>query len=817
MLDFTQARRLISALTGSSLSPVTFQAFYDPKKEFGPKPSDVFPEWWTASLDDSAEFINYKQSQKCGIYVCVNGTDGNGRDVENITELRALFVDFDGMAEPTWSLAPHIIQKRDDTHGHAFWLIEVDPELTHEQWTIMQKQLSMFYGSDSQVIDPARVIRLPGLQHWKNPNSPQCYQITSDYSASGHRYTFDEVRDAHMLDADKDSILHGWIKAREGSQEGTGYDNDPIDIRRFTSFVANAAHPAVLGGGTHELFRVACYGHDHGIDMAHAIDILWDHYNPRCEPPWTEAEKDHFESVVSRAYKYPSSAAGCKSTKAQFTSLPPLQEPTCGWEKMRETFHDPYLFDAENKHVQPIVPTLPEDIDRGLRVSSTQAVSLGVTLTAKASHYNFARVFDGMRYDGINLIRSEGLFYEFNGRSWKMVSDAVIKAEIQRAFHQFEPADSFTSGIFRVLCDLVNTRAVDNGTWLTDTERDTKNLAVFKNGIVDLSNPNPTLIPHTHEFFCMNELTYDFSPGARCDEWMIFLDSIWGNNQEIKNQLQEFMGYCLTSDTSLQRFAIFNGKSRGGKGTITRVLTNMVGEKNMTAPPLSSFVKDSALHEMSRSSLALVPEAGDLHPSIREVVLGNFKAITGGDPVGYHVMYKGGQSSTFSCKLVVSTNGMPKFSDPSGALMNRGLVFKFTKSFLGKEDIHLDDKLAAELPGITMWAIEGLRRLRAKGRFTESSDSIELKEELKKDMFPLSGYIEDCVNMDGNGYVVIEDAYRAYRIWASSEGIKSPMNKVTFNQLMRNSALDITCDKTGYKGVTLKPMMVADNVLRFGS
>ena len=144
MLDFTQARRLISALTGSSLSPVTFQAFYDPKKEFGPKPSDVFPDWWTASLDDSAEFINYKQSQKCGIYVCVNGTDGNGREVENITELRALFVDFDGMAEPAWSLAPHIIQKRDDTHGHAVWLIEVDPELTHEQWTIMQKQLSMF-------------------------------------------------------------------------------------------------------------------------------------------------------------------------------------------------------------------------------------------------------------------------------------------------------------------------------------------------------------------------------------------------------------------------------------------------------------------------------------------------------------------------------------------------------------------------------------------------------------------------------------------------------------------------------------------------
>lgn len=813
MLDKNQARKLIAALTGSPFSPVTFQAFYDPKNP--PAPVGVHPETWTATFDDSVDFIDHKQSQKCGIYVCVNGTDGEGREVENITELRSMLVDFDGMEEPEWALVPHIVQKRDSTHGHAFWLIEVDPLLTNEEWTILQKQMSMFYGSDNQVIDPARVIRLPGTQHWKDPTNPVSYSIVTDHSDSGHRYTFDEVREAHMLDADADGKLQQWIKAREGSQEGIGYDNDPVDIRRFTSFATNAAHPAVIGSGSHELFRVACYGHDHGIDLSHTIDILWEWYNPRCEPPWDENEKDHFEAVVSRAFKYPSSAAGCKSCRIQLTSLPPLQEPECGWDRMHETFHEKVKLDVTDSYSKPLLPTLPEDVDRGFRISSTQAASLGMTLTIKSSHYDFALVFDGLKYDGLNLIRSQRQFYRFMGKSWKAVDDDVIKSEVQRVFREYKPSNKFTAGVFQVLVDMVNVENVENGVWINQPERDTRNLAVFQNGIVDLNDPNLTVIPHTQEFFIMNELNYNFVPEAKCPEWLNFLSSIWGDNQALKDQLQEFMGYCLTADNSLQRFALLIGKSRAGKGTITRVMTNLVGRENMTAPSLSNFIKDSALHEMSKASLALVPEAHELHPSIRDSVLSNLKAITGGDPVNYHVMYKGGQSSVLSLKVVISTNGMPKFNDPSGALMNRALVFKFTKSFAGIEDIMLDTKLEDEMPGITQWAIEGLRRLRANGKFTEAADGRELKDEMKKDMFPLSGFIEDCVDMVPTAFTQLEDIYRAYRIWASSEGLKSPMTKVTFNQVLRNSALDVTHENAGYRGMSLKPMMTAENVLRF--
>ncbi len=406
MQDNNQVLEFISALTGNEHSEVTFQCFFDPKDTKAPP--GVYPEIWTNSFNDSMEFIDFKQSQLCGVYMCVNGTDGLGREAENITDLRVVFVDFDGMEQPEWSLEPHLIQTRDETHGHAFWLIDAG-DTTHEEWTILQKQLSIYYGSDPQVIDPCRVIRVPGSLHFKDPNSPQMYSIDHNTSGNGHKYSIDDIREHHTLSPELDAELNDWVVARESTQTGAGYDNDPYEIKKYTGFVTNAAHPAVDGAGTHELFRVACYGHDHGIDLTHTTQILWEHYNPRCIPPWDDNERDNFEGVISRAYKYPSSAAGCKSAKSQFLELPPLEEPKCGWEKMSQVFSNVIQI---NTNIA-VLPVTNANADRHHRISSTNAAAMSSQLTIKSSHYDFGMVYDGLKYDGLNLVRSSKQFYRF--------------------------------------------------------------------------------------------------------------------------------------------------------------------------------------------------------------------------------------------------------------------------------------------------------------------------------------------------------------------------------------------------------------------
>ena len=801
MNDLNQVREFISALSGSSSSPVTFQVFYDPKD--GTTRPDLAATW-TADIDSSLDYLQYAQSQYCGVYMTINETDGTGRETDNITKLRVMFADFDGIAEPQWSITPHLVQRRDATHGHAFWLIHADG-VSFDEWSTLQKQIAMYHGTDEQVIDPARVVRLPGTIHYKDPQNPVSYAITSNYAGSGHRYTIDEIRNACALPADLDAKLNQWANARAGIDEGIGYERNAQEESRFTSWLVNAAHPAIEGSGTHELIRVANFGHDHGIPVDTTIELMWEHYNPRCLPPWGEHERSHFEAVVRRAYKYAVSAPGCKTAKAAFQATP-LVEPQCGWDNQRAAFgHD------DKPELVQFDPDTAGDISAFYehRLDKQGAVIVGATLNGKSSHYQFARVFDGINFDGTDLIRSGKTFYAYNGKTWQVVEDEVIRSGIQRYFNVYEPTDSFTSGIFRVLCDHVNVHTAENGKYVTDPERDTSNLAVFENGIVDLSANEHAVMPHTHEYFTFNSLPFDFNPHAQCPKWIEFLQSIWGDDATLKRQLQQFMGYCLTNDASLQKFGIFMGKPRAGKGVITDIISEMVGMSNISSPSLAGLVKDSALHEMSTSAVTLIPDAHNVNIHIRDGVLSNLKAITGGDSLSYHEIYKGSRTTKFNTKIIMSTNNVPDFIDSSGALVARMLIFPFNRSFVGKENPRLRADLTAEIEGIIQWAILGLRDLRACNNvFVEAESGKAEKEEIREDMFPLSQYVSEMCDMEEGVFTLTQTLYDAYRMWATSNGNKTPMTQIAFNKSLRNSALPIHHDRItagrGFNGITIK-------------
>lgn len=818
MYDPNEARKFIRALTGSSDTSVHFQCYFDPNKKLGLSPGpDGFAEEWFDNFNNSLEYLEYKQNADCGVYVCINETDGKGREENNIVGLRCFMVDFDGVSEPEWVLPPHIVDMRDDTHGHAFWLIEAG-DISNDEWSIMQRRLALFYGTDTQVVDPCRVIRLPGSKHLKDPENPAMYSVIDDNSDDIERYSVTQVRESHTLPVDLDAELNKWAEARQGIVDGTGFEYVESEARRFIGFAANAAHPAVQGSGTHELYRVALYGRDHGLPYEDVVNLLWEHYNPRCEPPWEIEEFDDFEGVVFRAYKYAVSSPGCKTAKASFRSLNPLVEPKCGWDKQYEEFHGELFKPEEVKHVKTVIYENHEH-DRGHRMDNEEASIVGGQLTAKSPHYQFAEVFDGMVFDGINLIRNQSQFYRYEGTHWSLVDDDVIRSQIQRTFSSFKPSDSFTGGIYKVFRDYINVEAVENGTWLSQPKKDTSDLAVFKNGIVDFSGEETKIVNHSPDFFNLNSLPHNYNPDAKCPTWEKFLTGIWGDDEDLKKQLQMWFGYCLTSDVSLEKFAILKGKSRSGKGTITTVLLAMIGDDNVCAPTLDKFHKDSSLSEMSKKSLGLIPEAHDININSRDAVVSHLKAITGGDKVSYHEMYKGLRGSVFKIKLMMSTNNVPHFNDPSGALVNRMLVFPFTKTFIGKEDTTLKARLLSEIEGITQWAVEGLKMLRANnGRFVESDSGLKDKKEIREDMNPLSLFFTKMCVFDEGEESTIDELYSAYRLWAVSVGNAKPVTMIRFRQMIRDSDVPLEFyergSERGFIGVMLKTDITMGNVVR---
>ena len=101
-----------------------------------------------------------------GIFFCVNQTDGQARRNENITRLRAFFVDADGMPRPrTWHAPPDLVVWRDPVHWHAYW--RLNGALPFGAFKYHQQRLASFYRTDPSICDLARVMRLPGFLHRK--------------------------------------------------------------------------------------------------------------------------------------------------------------------------------------------------------------------------------------------------------------------------------------------------------------------------------------------------------------------------------------------------------------------------------------------------------------------------------------------------------------------------------------------------------------------------------------------------------------------------------------------------------------------------
>jgi hypothetical protein len=67
------------------------------------------------------------------------------------------------------------------------------------------------------------------------------------------------------------------------------------DVRARAAAYLGKCPPAVSGQGGHDqtfdVARAVVYGFDLGPEVG--FDLLWQHYNPRCVPPWSEAELRH--------------------------------------------------------------------------------------------------------------------------------------------------------------------------------------------------------------------------------------------------------------------------------------------------------------------------------------------------------------------------------------------------------------------------------------------------------------------------------------------------------------------------------------------
>ncbi len=383
-------------------------------------------------------------------------------------------------------------------------------------------------------------------------------------------------------------------------------------------------------------------------------------------------------------------------------------------------------------------------------------------------------VFDGLCYRelGRDSLRQQ-LYRYFGGKQYKKIHAKGFD------ILNYDPSKQKMDGITDALLAFCPIAGGGVPCWLVKGHEasDPKQILTFSNGYLDLSSEHPSelcnLTPH---FFSLASYPFDFDPTATCGIWNEFLLSIFKDDPLKISLLQEWFGYNLIPDNSQEKFMMMIGPSRAGKGTILDTLSSLLGQDQVVATSLRDFTRRFALYSFFGKLAAVIGDVsvGREYDSVGALNL--LKRITGND--GITIERKGMDVTQAFVQLytrfTMAANVMPQLPDKSRTLESRMLLLIFPISFAGREDTTLKVRLRDEAPGILIWALAGLKRLRENGDFTKPTGHRKAMSKIRGELSPMVEFVGDhCILGSGTDhYVVYQHLYECWKQWAILTGEK---------------------------------------------
>jgi putative DNA primase/helicase len=646
---------------------------------------------------------------------------------------------------PPWahSKAEQASAAAEEQKGHP------GPFLKHFKHAETKKNLLDFIGTGGQAVCPSP----GGRRSWVGgtPCEPAVVTFAELWEAAvrlalrngGEVPRIDEApegRASHARCGDDDDP--GWddFAAGDGLDAAVGaalVGVSPRLLRRVVAYLGKV-DPAVSGqdghGKTYWPARVACWGF--GLGRAAGFAALWKHFNPRCKPPWSEAELRH----------------KCE--------------------------------DAD---------TLPYGKRRGwLLAEDGEGAACDVAEAADDPH-RLARVFLAeRRQEGASTLRWwRGEWQEWDGLAYRPRPDGEVRAALTRrvrvdfedAARRASPPATVRKVTGKLVADVTLAAQssallpgdVEAPSWLGGAGPFPADEAlVCRNGVLHLpawGEGREARCPLTPCLFARNALPYDFDPAALAPTtWLRFLWELWPDDAEAINLLQEWFGYALQPDTRHHKILMVVGPPRSGKGTVGRVMRAVVGAANVCAPTLAGLAGPFGLQPLLDKTLAIISDARLSGRTDSAAVVERLLSVSGEDAVTVDRKHLGSVTCRLPVRFVVLTNELPRLADTSGAFASRLLVLRQTRSWLGKEDTSLTERLLAELPGILLWALAGWKRLRERGCFVQPESGKALLDDLADLTSPVGAFVREWCDVGPGHQVGVDDLFAAWRRWCEGQG-----------------------------------------------
>jgi len=571
------------------------------------------------------------------------------------------------------------------------------------------------------------------------------------------------------------------------------YGDHPLSerIKRASAYLARIKVGAVSGQGGHDAAFSVALPIVRGFDLPRdvAIQLLWEEYNHKCQPPWSRAEIEHkvdgalvpgTDNPAPLGYLLDDSRRVLPPPRLALSALADTPEAArASWDEEAGEVQDAYEPDSAGpqeapaaeappptSHVDsaPNAPPLPEPehliFTRGdhTEIASALLLALGPTPVA----------FD------------EGDFWRYNPAvgAWSSLSIPTVEQVVTT----FAGAQLGTGKKATTL--KINSTTVKGATHLARVALLAGEAPIsfsaaargvaFRNGFAVVRAGKVTLAPHAPSNACRFAFPFDYDPDAKYLELSEFFETVFGDASEEERAdrvalIQEFVGASLIGEAPIyQRCLVLFGPGGNGKGEVLRIMRGLFPPHAVVSLPPQHWGERFQVARLVGALANFVDEIPE-----RDITSGDiFKSVITGDPT--HAERKGETPFEFRpiAGNVFNANALPGSVDRSDGFWRRFAVCPFTRNLAEMSERRLAAGaavLAACLPGCVRWALEGAARAQTQAGYTISEKSREIVEKWRDENDPVRLFLRQRQGQDTD-WIGATIFYRQFVEWARENG-----------------------------------------------
>lgn len=367
------------------------------------------------------------------------------------------------------------------------------------------------------------------------------------------------------------------------------------------------------------------------------------------------------------------------------------------------------------------------------------------------------------------IYAKEGSFYGYRDGKWSKKDDNRVLVVLRKILHKPR------FGVWTVKMEKEYVEAIKRTLYHEGEMNLYRNYVNLQNGMFDLEEFQ--LVEHHPEFYSTIQIPIEFTPDAQCPLFLEFLEQVFEGDKQRIDLAQEWIGYLLSPEMKAQKALILYGTGANGKGVFVDTVSTLIGEDNISHIPLNELHKGFSRVCLHNKSANISSENETDGKGFNTQYL---KSIVGEDMI--HAEQKNKPVFTFkpTAKIVLAMNNLPYTKDKSRGYYRRLSILHFSAYFSEEQrDKDLKQKLQEELPGIFLWALEGLKRLRENNYNFSKCDSMqEILRQYERQQNPILEFCEECIEPAGDESHREDNKliYASFREWATNNGLRNYSN-----------------------------------------